>query len=118
MGLGYVGLPLSLQFAESGIRVLGVDLDETKIALLKEGKSYLKHFPSEMIEKQRKAQEEAFAKHKLKVQEEEAKKQEAAAAMENDTAQRINFNDLNKAEEVDIDDIWPFIYINQWNSVF
>lgn len=53
VGLGYVGLPLSLQFAESGIRVLGVDLDETKIALLKEGKSYLKHFPSEMIEKQR-----------------------------------------------------------------
>ena len=38
VGLGYVGLPLSLQFAESGIRVLGVDLDETKIALLKEGK--------------------------------------------------------------------------------
>ena len=31
IGLGYVGLPLSLQFARSGVSVLGFDLDQLKI---------------------------------------------------------------------------------------
>ena len=31
VGLGYVGLPLSLQFARSGVSVLGFDLDQLKI---------------------------------------------------------------------------------------
>lgn len=52
IGLGYVGLPLSLQFARSGINVLGLDLDPYKVDLINSGKSYLKHFSSESIEEQ------------------------------------------------------------------
>jgi UDP-N-acetyl-D-glucosamine dehydrogenase len=43
VGLGYVGLPLSLQFARSGVDVLGLDIDATKVELLNRGQSYIKH---------------------------------------------------------------------------
>jgi UDP-N-acetyl-D-glucosamine dehydrogenase len=43
IGLGYVGLPLSLQFARSGASVLGFDVDEAKAAALNKGESYIKH---------------------------------------------------------------------------
>ena len=43
VGLGYVGLPLSLQFARSGFPVLGFDIDLTKTELLNQGQSYIKH---------------------------------------------------------------------------
>jgi UDP-N-acetyl-D-glucosamine dehydrogenase len=43
VGLGYVGLPLSLQFGRSGINVLGLDIDAAKVALLNLGQSYIKH---------------------------------------------------------------------------
>lgn len=43
VGLGYVGLPLSLQFARSGADVLGLDIDATKVAVLNLGRSYIKH---------------------------------------------------------------------------
>lgn len=46
VGLGYVGLPLVLRFAEVGFKVLGFDVDETKNKSLLEGKSYIKHIPS------------------------------------------------------------------------
>ena len=36
VGLGYVGLPLSLQFARSCVSVLGIDVDPTKIAATKQ----------------------------------------------------------------------------------
>lgn len=49
IGLGYVGLPLMLCFAEEGYRVLGIDVDKTKNAALSEGRSYLQHIPSERI---------------------------------------------------------------------
>src|SRR2546421_4599935 len=49
VGLGYVGLPLSLQFAKSGVKVLGLDIDSVKVNSLKRGKSYIKHIPSEDI---------------------------------------------------------------------
>jgi UDP-N-acetyl-D-glucosamine dehydrogenase len=52
VGLGYVGLPLSLQFAKSGVSVLGLDLDATKVDSINSGKSYLKHFSSESISEQ------------------------------------------------------------------
>ncbi len=52
VGLGYVGLPLSLQFAQSGVSVLGLDLDATKVDSINSGKSYLKHFSSESISEQ------------------------------------------------------------------
>jgi UDP-N-acetyl-D-glucosamine dehydrogenase len=43
VGLGYVGLPLSLQFARSGVNVLGLDIDPAKAAALNLGKSYIQH---------------------------------------------------------------------------
>ena len=52
IGLGYVGLPLSLQFARSGLNVLGLDLDPAKVDSINSGKSYLKHFSSESIAEQ------------------------------------------------------------------
>ena len=49
IGLGYVGLPLSLQFARSGVTVLGLDIDANKVNLLNEGKSFIKHIPGEAV---------------------------------------------------------------------
>ncbi len=46
VGLGYVGLPLSLQFARSGVNVLGLDIDPAKIQSLNQGQSYIKHIES------------------------------------------------------------------------
>ena len=43
VGLGYVGLPLSLQFARSCVSVLGIDVDPGKVELLNNGRSYIKH---------------------------------------------------------------------------
>ena len=45
IGLGYVGLPLMVQFAKSGLQVLGIDVDEGKVELLERGESYIKHIP-------------------------------------------------------------------------
>ena len=45
IGLGYVGLPLSLQFARSGVDVLGLDIDTNKIKTLMAGRSYIHHIP-------------------------------------------------------------------------
>ena len=52
IGLGYVGLPLSLQFARSGVEVLGFDLDPQKVDSINSGKTYLKHFSPESISEQ------------------------------------------------------------------
>jgi UDP-N-acetyl-D-glucosamine dehydrogenase len=49
IGLGYVGLPLSFQFARSGVQVLGLDIDTAKVDALNEGKSYIKHIPPEAV---------------------------------------------------------------------
>ncbi len=49
IGLGYVGLPLSLQFARSGVVVLGLDIDPAKVEALNAGRSYIKHIPSEAV---------------------------------------------------------------------
>lgn len=49
VGMGYVGLPLSLQFAGSGVSVLGIDIDESKIVRLNKGESYIKHIAGEKI---------------------------------------------------------------------
>jgi UDP-N-acetyl-D-glucosamine dehydrogenase len=49
VGLGYVGLPLSLQFGRSGINVLGLDIDVAKVELLNLGQSYIKHIESAAI---------------------------------------------------------------------
>ena len=49
VGLGYVGLPLSLQFARSGVTVLGLDVDAAKVDALHQGRSYIRHIPSEAV---------------------------------------------------------------------
>ncbi|MEI7533560.1 MAG: nucleotide sugar dehydrogenase [Verrucomicrobiae bacterium] len=46
IGLGYVGLPLCLQFARSGVRVLGLDIDAKKVSALNAGRSYIGHIPA------------------------------------------------------------------------
>src|SRR5215470_12492342 len=46
VGLGYVGLPLSFQFARSGVTVLGLDIDTSKVDALNQGRSYIKHISS------------------------------------------------------------------------
>jgi UDP-N-acetyl-D-glucosamine dehydrogenase len=49
VGLGYVGLPLSLQFARSGVTVLGLDIDPGKVDALSQGRSYIKHISSDAV---------------------------------------------------------------------
>jgi UDP-N-acetyl-D-glucosamine dehydrogenase len=49
IGLGYVGLPLSLQFGRSGVSVLGLDIDAAKIKAIEKGQSYIKHIPGEAV---------------------------------------------------------------------
>jgi UDP-N-acetyl-D-glucosamine dehydrogenase len=49
IGLGYVGLPLAIQFGKQGFKVLGFDLDTRKIDRLLHGESYIKHVPAEPI---------------------------------------------------------------------
>lgn len=49
VGLGYVGLPLMLRYSEVGYKVLGLDIDASKVASLNQGKSYIEHISSESI---------------------------------------------------------------------
>jgi UDP-N-acetyl-D-glucosamine dehydrogenase len=49
MGLGYVGLPLLRLFASKGFRVIGCDVDQTKIDSLNRGRSYIRSVPSSAI---------------------------------------------------------------------
>jgi UDP-N-acetyl-D-glucosamine dehydrogenase len=55
VGLGYVGLPLALQFARSGVSILGLDIDSQKVDALNEGRSYIRHVPAEHVAEQVKA---------------------------------------------------------------
>src|SRR3954463_1619904 len=50
VGLGYVGLPLALQFARSSATVVGLDVDQVKVDLINKGQSYIKHIASETIQ--------------------------------------------------------------------
>jgi UDP-N-acetyl-D-glucosamine dehydrogenase len=49
IGLGYVGLPLAMEIAAAGFNVIGLDLDRSKIATLKQGKSYILDVPDKII---------------------------------------------------------------------
>lgn len=49
VGLGYVGLPLMLRYNAIGFRVLGIDIDESKVAKLNAGQSYIEHIAAEKI---------------------------------------------------------------------
>ena len=46
VGMGYVGLPLAVVFAEAGVRVCGLDLSSEKMDLLNKGESYIEDIPS------------------------------------------------------------------------
>jgi UDP-N-acetyl-D-glucosamine dehydrogenase len=50
IGLGYVGLPLALLFAEEGFPVLGFDIDEKKVKTLADGESYIYRVPKTEIQ--------------------------------------------------------------------
>jgi len=52
VGLGYVGLPLVLQFAKSGAQVVGIDVDASKVATINAGESYIKHIPGTEVRDQ------------------------------------------------------------------
>jgi UDP-N-acetyl-D-glucosamine dehydrogenase len=49
IGLGYVGLPLVKTFLNRGFRVIGFDVDEKKVEMLNQGKSYIKHVTAEEL---------------------------------------------------------------------
>ncbi|HSD62338.1 MAG TPA: nucleotide sugar dehydrogenase, partial [Ignavibacteriaceae bacterium] len=49
IGMGYVGLPLGLEFASKGFKVIGFDLDESKVRKLNKGESYIKHIAPSRI---------------------------------------------------------------------
>ena len=49
VGLGYVGLPLALRYAEVGYKVIGFDIDPDKVRTLTSGESYIRHISSERL---------------------------------------------------------------------
>src|SRR5437764_5920060 len=49
IGLGYVGLPLAIQFARCGAKVVGLDIDKPKIEQINAGTSYIRHIAGETI---------------------------------------------------------------------
>ena len=51
MGLGYVGLPLAVEFAKEGFSVIGFDIDEKKNAIINKGQTYIQDIRPDDIEK-------------------------------------------------------------------
>ena len=49
LGLGYVGLPLLKTFCNQEFSCVGFDVDEVKVTSLKQGKSYIRHIPDQVI---------------------------------------------------------------------
>src|SRR5512136_956607 len=49
IGLGYVGLPLAVEFAGAGLRVLGFDTDPQKVDLIQRGESYITDVPATKV---------------------------------------------------------------------
>ena len=41
IGLGYVGLPLAVEFAKAGFQVTGIDVNPLKVRMITEGESYI-----------------------------------------------------------------------------
>ena len=50
VGLGYVGIPLSISYADNGYKVVGFDIDHSKIDHLSQGETYIKHIPDSAIQ--------------------------------------------------------------------
>ena len=53
IGLGYVGLPLALEFARKGFHVTGIDVNDTKVETLRKGASYIEDVPSAAVKELR-----------------------------------------------------------------
>ncbi len=51
VGLGYVGLPLIREICANGFTAYGFDIDERKVAMLKSGKTYIRHLPGDQFKK-------------------------------------------------------------------
>lgn len=51
IGLGYVGLPLVMEFCEVGFSVIGFDIDDKKVKKLKNGETYIKHIDENRIKR-------------------------------------------------------------------
>jgi UDP-N-acetyl-D-glucosamine dehydrogenase len=49
IGLGYVGLPLAIEFAKAGFKVIGIDLNKDKVKSINKGESYIKDVPGEDV---------------------------------------------------------------------
>jgi UDP-N-acetyl-D-glucosamine dehydrogenase len=49
IGLGYVGLPLIMRYCEVGYKVIGIDIDQSKVDALSQGKSYIENISSDSI---------------------------------------------------------------------
>src|SRR6202162_5275846 len=49
IGLGYVGLPLAMEFAKAGFSVTGIDVQESKVAQLGRGESYIQDISSDVL---------------------------------------------------------------------
>ena len=49
VGMGYVGLPLGIEIAKAGYRVVAIDVDQRKIADLKAGRSYIEDVPDDEV---------------------------------------------------------------------
>lgn len=50
IGLGYVGFPVAVSFAEAGFAVIGVDVNDEKIRNLENGRSYVRDIPQERLQ--------------------------------------------------------------------
>ncbi len=53
VGLGYVGLPLLMEFVEQNFKTIGFDIDDNKVTMLNAGKSYIKHIDGKRVKKVR-----------------------------------------------------------------
>ena len=49
IGLGYVGLPLAVEFANAGFHVTGIDVDPKKVATIRAGKSHVEDVTAEEV---------------------------------------------------------------------
>ena len=49
IGLGYVGLPLAIEFAKAGFNVSGIDVDDKKIAAINKGNNYISDIDDSLL---------------------------------------------------------------------
>src|SRR5258708_363372 len=49
IGLGYVGLPLAVEFGEAGFKVSGIDIDEGRVREIQKGRSYIQDVPTSEV---------------------------------------------------------------------